>query len=265
MPASRLLLGGALTATVLVAGPLAGLPATAQTQVGGGGQRVSATAPLAGVRIALDPGHQLGNHNFPVQTGRLVPAGGFRKPCNTTGTATDSGVAEATVNFRVALLARSRLQALGATVLLTRTTNREDRWGPCVNTRGEFGRSVGAVLTVSLHADGAPAADHGFHVIAPTRRYPWTTDISGRSLRLAKALRAGFDARGVPRSNYVGGGTALSIRQDLGTLNMSDVPIAMLEIGNMRNAADARRMTTYAGRVTYANAVVGGIRRYLGR
>jgi N-acetylmuramoyl-L-alanine amidase len=39
----------------------------------------------------------------------------------------------------------------------------------------------------------------------------------------------------------------------------------MLEIGNMRNAADAHRMTTKKGRATYARAVVKGIRIYLSR
>ena len=69
----------------------------------------------------------------------------------------------------------------------------------------------------------------------------------------------------MPRSNYIGGGTGLSVRGDLGTLNLSDVPIAMIEIGNMRNRSDARRMTTAAGQDRYANAVVRGIRTYLRR
>ena len=69
----------------------------------------------------------------------------------------------------------------------------------------------------------------------------------------------------MPRANYTAGGTGLDIRDDLGTLNMSDVPVAMIEIGNMRNARDARRMTRAAGRATYADAVVRGIRTYLRR
>jgi N-acetylmuramoyl-L-alanine amidase len=39
----------------------------------------------------------------------------------------------------------------------------------------------------------------------------------------------------------------------------------MLEVGNMRNASDAHRMTTSTGRARYARAVVRGIRLYLGR
>jgi N-acetylmuramoyl-L-alanine amidase len=39
--------------------------------------------PLAldGRVVVIDPGHQLGNRNFPRRINRLVPAGGFRKPC----------------------------------------------------------------------------------------------------------------------------------------------------------------------------------------
>jgi N-acetylmuramoyl-L-alanine amidase len=258
-----------LTASLVAARPLsdsapAGAPAgDLASFVSAPSASGSSTLPLAGVRIALDPGHQLGNHNFPREINRLVPAGGFSKPCNTTGTSTNGGYPEATLNFRVVRRVQARLEALGAQVYLTRTRNSESLWGPCVDTRGEFGAKVHARLTVSLHADGAASGSYGFHVIAPTKRSPWTTDIARPSRRLARALRSGFDAVGIPRSTYIGGGTALSIRSDLGTLNMSDVPVAMLEIGNMRNAADAHRMTTKKGRHRYARAVVRGIRLYL--
>jgi N-acetylmuramoyl-L-alanine amidase len=262
----------ALGASLAAAPPLAEPPApegSVDTAAFVSGPAASSTAvvgaPLAGTRIALDPGHQLGNHNFPEEIRRPVPAGGFEKPCNTTGTRTNGGYWEATLSFRVARLVRERLQALGAEVLLTRNRNSESLWGPCVDERGEFGAKVGAQLMVSLHADGAGSSDHGFHVIAPTARSPWTTDIAGPSRALARALRSGFDAKGIARSTYVGNGTALSIRSDLGTLNLSDVPVAMLEVGNMRNASDAHRMTTKKGRKTYARAVVKGIRLYLSR
>jgi N-acetylmuramoyl-L-alanine amidase len=194
-----------------------------------------------------------------------VQAGGFTKPCNTTGTATNSGVAESTVNFRLARAVKRRLEALGARVRMTRNTNTTRRWGPCVDARGRFGKRVGARLMVSLHADGASASGRGFHVIAPTRRKPWTSDIAAPSLRLAKLLRASLIRHHVPRANYLAGGSGLDVRSDLGTLNLSDVPVAMIEIGNMRNATDAHRMTSRAGTSRYAAAVVRGIRTYLRR
>lgn len=258
--ALAVVLAVALAGTTL---PSAADPTGASTA--DGVQARTAARPLRGITIALDPGHQLGNHNYPRQINRMVPAGGFRKPCNTTGTATNSGVPEATVNFRLSRAIKRRLEALGATVRMTRNTNSQRRWGPCINARGRFGKRVGARLMVSLHADGASSSGRGFHVIAPERRRPWTTDIAGPSMRLAKILRGSLVRNGVPRANYTAGGTGLDVRSDLGTLNMSDVPAAMIEIGNMRNRRDAGRMTSVAGRTRYATAVVRGIRTYLRR
>jgi N-acetylmuramoyl-L-alanine amidase len=225
---------------------------------------VSTTRPLAGRVIVLDAGHQLGNHNFPRKINRLVPAGGFKKPCNTTGTATNDGYSEATLNFRVARLVRARLLELGARVLMSRTTNREDRWGPCVDVRGRQGNKIDADLKISIHGDGSDAAGaHGFHVIAPTDRAPWTHDIFRSSRHLAREVRASLKARGVPVANYIAGGDGLDFRSDLGTLNLSDIPTVMVELGNMRGRADARRMTTRSGRATYARALVGASRAFL--
>jgi N-acetylmuramoyl-L-alanine amidase len=222
--------------------------------------------PLAGTTIVLDPGHQLGNHNFPRKISRLVPAGGFKKPCNTTGTATNGGYPEATLTFAVARLVRARLVELGARVLMSRWVNRQDRWGPCVDVRGRQGNRVDADQKISIHGDGTYAAGaHGFHVIAPTDRRPWTHDIYRSSRRLALQVRAALRARGVPVANYVAGGDGLDFRRDLGTLNLSDIPTVMVELGNMRSRRDARRMTSPSGRTTYARALVAASRSFLAR
>lgn len=228
--------------------------------------RLSVARPLAGRTVVIDPGHQLGNHNFPRQINRLVPAGGFRKPCNTTGTATRGGFPEATMAWRVSRLLRARLVDLGATVEMTRHSNRQDRWGPCVDVRGRAGNSSPAAdLKISVHGDGSVSSGaHGFHVIAPTDRRPWTHDIYRSSRRLAVGVRSSLRGAGVPVANYTAGGDGLDFRSDLGTLNLSDVPTVMVELGNMRDARDAHRMTTRAGRATYARALSDAVRRFLG-
>ena len=224
-----------------------------------------AAAPLAGRTVVIDPGHQLGNHNFPRQINRLVPAGGFKKPCNTTGTSTNGGFPEATMAWQVSRLLRARLLDLGATVTMTRLSNRQDRWGPCIDVRGRWGNSAPADLKISVHGDGtySPGA-RGFHVIAPVDRRPWTHDIYRSSRRLALDTRAALRGVGVPVANYTAGGDGLDFRSDLGTLNLSDVPTVMVELGNMRDARDAHRMTTRAGRATYARALSDAVRRFLG-
>ena len=77
-------------------------------------------------------------------------------------------------------------------------------------------------------------------------------------LTRATLVRAGFS-----RSNYIGGGSGLDARGDLGTLNWARIPTVMVELGNMRDPADAARMTSPAGQRAYAAALAEGARRFL--
>jgi N-acetylmuramoyl-L-alanine amidase len=225
--------------------------------------RVAGDLPLAGMVVAIDPGHQLGNSRHLRQINRNVWVG-IWKPCNTTGTATNGGYPEATFTWRVALALRTRLTALGAKVQMTRTANSVDLWGPCVDERGEFGAKVHADVEISLHGDGAASSTHGFFVIRPGLRKGYTDDILTSSKHFAThvhdgLLRAGFR----PSTAY--GGDGYDVRRDLGTLNMADVPTVMVELGNMRNAAEARCMTSPSCRGRYADGLAGGIRSFLVR
>lgn len=221
--------------------------------------------PLAGVLVVIDPGHQLGNRNFPKKIAKLVPAGGFEKACNTTGTSTDGGWPEATFAWVVARRLEARLEDLGATVRKTRSSNSEQEWGPCVDTRGRWGNDGPADLKISLHGDGSYAEDaHGFHVISPTDRKPWTHDIYKPSRRLALVVRSALEDHGFERASYTAGGDGLDLRSDLGTLNLSDVPTVMVELGNMRDAGDAKVMRSAAGQKRYARALADAVTTFTG-
>jgi N-acetylmuramoyl-L-alanine amidase len=214
--------------------------------------------------IVLDAGHQLGNHNFPEEINRPVPAGGFTKPCNTTGTATNGGYPEATFAWRVTARLKAKLEKSGATVILTRTSNSEDKWGPCVDVRGRAGNKVHADLKISVHGDGSTASGaHGFHVIYPPDRAPWTDDIWKPSRRLAKVTKNALTAKGFSIANYIAGGDGIDVRPDLATLNLSDVPTVMVELGNMRDSGDASVMTSAKGQAQYARALAVAVRTYL--
>lgn len=229
--------------------------------------------PLAGRVVVLDPGHQLGNARFPSQINRRVDAGGFDKACNTTGTSTDDGYPEATFTWQVAVEVRRRLRALGARVVLTRDDNSADDWGPCIDERGRIGNpgepGPTADVRISLHADGVSTSStsrdrpHGFHVIRPGERAGWTDDVVAPSERLAVTLRDALVGAGFTPSTYLGE-DGIDVRTDLGTLNHSDVPVVMAELGNMRDDGDASVMESDAGRRRYARAVVTAVRAFLG-
>ena len=223
--------------------------------------------PLAGRVVVLDPGHQLGNTRFPDEVDALVDAGGFRKPCNTTGTSTDDGYPEATFNWQVARLTQRMLRRLGADVLLTRSSNSASAWGPCVDERGRAGNPGApgptADLKVSIHADGSrvPGA-HGFHVIAPVEVEPWTTDIAAASAQLAAVVRDSLVDEGLATSTYAGR-DGIDVRGDLGTLNLADIPTVLVELGNMRDGGDAALMTSTSGRRDYASALAAAVERFV--
>jgi N-acetylmuramoyl-L-alanine amidase len=80
------------------------------------------------------------------------------------------------------------------------------------------------------------------------------------SKTLALALRSRIAGMtGMPRSTYIGKGTALSIRSDIAGLNLSTVPGVMLEAGNMRNSRDAKLLTSSTFRAKLAVALSEGV------
>lgn len=222
----------------------------------------AAALPLAGIVIAVDPGHDGGNAAHIAQISRRVWAGNRWKACDTVGTTTVAGYPEHRFNYLVALRVKARLQALGATVYMTRTS--DTGTGPCISVRGQFGARVHAQLTVSIHADGSGAGNHGFFVMRPGLVRGYTDDIMARSAVLARALRTGLVRAGLSIANYYATNGIIT-RTDLGTLNRSDVPTVMVELGNMKNRSDAARMTSAIGRDRYARGLVAGIRIFLGR
>jgi N-acetylmuramoyl-L-alanine amidase len=227
--------------------------------------KARSSRPLAGKTVVLDPGHNPTNHEHTAEINRLVDIGVGRKPCDTTGTATNSGYPEASFTLDVARRARTLLRERGAKVVLTQDGDRA--WGPCVDERARIGNTAHADAAVSVHADGAPAGDRGFHVILPARVHKGAADtraITGPSRRLGLALRTAFHHdTGEPRSTYVGGGTALDVRSDLGGLDLSRVPKVFIECGNMRDAADAAHFRSAAWRERAARGIADGITAYL--
>jgi len=214
-------------------------------------------SPLAGLVVAVDPGHNGGNHLHPEIVNKQVRVVNGSKACDTTGTQTDRGYAEHAFTWDLALRLRAVLRAQGATVVLTRDD--DTGVGPCITERAAVGNRTGADLAISLHADGASASGRGFHVIAPGS-VGSNAAIVAPSKHLATAVRNAFEeGTGMPRSTYTGSGKALTIRTDLGGLNLSTVPKIFIECGNMRNATDAALLGSPSWRDRAARAIAAGL------
>jgi N-acetylmuramoyl-L-alanine amidase len=214
--------------------------------------------------VVLNPGHNGGNASHPAAINRQVPAGyGQYKACDTTGTNTNAGYAEHSFNWDVAKRVRTILRAHGIQVVMTRPS--DSGVGPCVNERSAIGNRSGVDAVVSIHADGAPSSGHGFHVNQDSRRPDGASAATAaRSIQLGKALHAALQrSSGLVPSTYIGN-NGYYYRSDLAGLNMATKPATFLELGNMRNAGDAARLSSASGRQRIAGAVAAGILAFLG-
>ncbi|MFF4831462.1 N-acetylmuramoyl-L-alanine amidase [Streptomyces sp. NPDC001315] len=220
---------------------------------------------LKGKVVVIDPGHNPNNFRHTAEINRKVDIGTNRKECDTTGTSTNSGYAEARFTLDVAQRLRALLQSQGATVKLTQDGDRS--YGPCVDERARIGNTAHADAVVSIHADGSAAGNRGFHVILPASVHAGSADtraIAAPSRDLGERIAGDFvRVTGSAPSNYIGDGTGLVTRKDLGGLNLSTVPKVFIECGNMRDTKDAALLTSGAWRQKAAQGISEGIVSFL--
>lgn len=219
--------------------------------------------PLAGKTVVIDPGHNGANYAHADQINKQVPAGGFKKACDTTGTATDDGkLTESAFTWDMAKRLRRLLKQAGATVVLTR--HNDHGVGPCINRRAAIGNRADADVAISLHADGGPANGYGFHVIRPGVVNGYTEPIVKRSKTLSVDVRDALVDAGLDTSTYLGR-RGIDVRTDLGGLNLSTIPKVILETGNMRNSDDAGRLKRKRWRERSAKALREALVKNLSR
>lgn len=209
---------------------------------------------LAGKTIVIDPGHSNGQH----LTNKVPDGRGGSKPCNTSGTATNSGYPEHTANWKVALILQTELQEKGATVHLTKKDDHADK--VCVDRRGQIPNEKHADAFLSIHANGSQSsASHGFFVMVSNP--PLNSAQGEPSRKLARAVSEGLRGAGLTPSTIFGADPAP--RSDLATLNFAKVPAVMVELGEMRNPQDAQRLSSPQGQQQYASGLAKGIISFL--
>ncbi|GAB3167706.1 N-acetylmuramoyl-L-alanine amidase [Streptomyces incanus] len=223
------------------------------------------TGPLKGKVVVIDPGHNPGNFRHTAEINRQVDIGTNSKECDTTGTSTNDGFSEAKFTLDVAHRMRALLEEQGATVKLTQDDDRP--FGPCIDERAKIGNEAKADAVVSIHADGSGTGNRGFHVILPGLVNSGAADtraIVEPSRDLGARIAGNFvRVTGNAPSNYVGGGTGLVTRKDLGGLNLSTVPKVFIECGNMRDSKDAALLTSGAWRQKAARGISEGMVSFL--
>jgi len=247
------------------AGDVAASPAALRASASSPAPRAStqpSAAPLAGITVGIDPGHNGLNGSDPSFINHLIWNGRESETCDTTGTQTASGYTEARFNFNVARYLRAALLADGARVVMTRTNNHGV--GPCVNRRAQMLNDSGARVAIDIHADGGPAWGRGFTVLEPVADGP-NDHVIRSSERFGRDVRAAILARtSMPVSDYYGS-NGIQFRDDLAGLNLTTVPKVLIESGNMVNATDAALLTSPRFQRQLAAALLSAILAFLGR
>jgi len=186
----------------------------------------AADRPLAGRTVVVDPSHGLKD-----AAGRVTSA----------GTVGPGGVSEAEVVLRVADELRARLESLGATVVLTRSTAQPWRIGEDARddamARARSAAECHAAALVRLHADGATD---------PSTRGPLVLFFTDESRVLAHAV---FDALAEPAK-----GQGVFKRHEYG-LEACPCPAVSVGLGVLSNPQDERVLGTDAFQKQAAQAI----------
>ena len=208
------------------------------------------SGPMAGLIIGINPGHQKTgiNKQYPMapgssKTGRGVGVGAGGHWTH---------VAEYETNLQVGLKLAKRLEDLGATVVMTRTTN--DVMLTNIE-RAKMLNDAGVDIALQLHCDAVD--NSSFHGCATY--YRDNSDWVAESRDMAKLLAKGisYDTGCVNRG--------AKVYNNYMSLNWSTTPAVLIEMGFISNEKEDRLLASddYRGKV--ADGIVRALRVYFER
>lgn len=204
--------------------------------------------------VVIDPGHQRSGDSTTEPNGPGSSVMKARVSSGTTGVST--GVPEYILNLDVSLKLKTELENRGYTVYMTRSTHD-------VNIsnieRAQYASSVGADIAVRIHANGSTSSSvSGAETLAPSANNPYVSHLAAASQSLSRCIvdaycaATGFKNRGVIASDTMTG------------INWSEVPVTILELGFMSNAAEDQMMQDGNMQNNMVQGIANGIDAYFG-
>lgn len=204
--------------------------------------------------VVIDPGHQGKGDSTKEPNG---PGSTEMKARVTSGTAgVSTGVAEYVLNLDISLKLKAELENRGYTVYMTRSTHN-------VNIsnmeRAQYASSVGADIAVRIHANGSTNSSvRGAETLSPSKSNPYVSHLATASQSLGRCIidaycnATGFKNRGVIASDTMTG------------INWSEVPVTIIELGYMSNAAEDQAMQDSIMQNNMVQGIANGIDAYFG-
>ena len=222
--------------------------------------------PMVGEVVAVDPGHDGGNAGAAGFIARPIDGGGLTESCDTVGTETAAGYTEHAFNFDVATRLEALLQAEGATVVMTRTTDtgvgplrrrpgrhRQRGRGRCGHLRPRRRRPTGRP---GLRRRSSPLP-----VVSPISDNTAVVPASA-GLASADTVRRSPPTPANP-SRTTPGRTGSTSGTTWAGLNLTTVPKVLIECANMQNPADASLTESPQWRQQAAQGLADGITSFL--
>lgn len=211
---------------------------------------IDAGLRLSGVKIGIDPGHQAHGNN---ERETVAPGSSETKAKVSSGTSgAATGIAEYVTVLEISLKLREELEALGATVYMTRETHDVNISN---QERAKMMNDLGVDLVLRIHCDGAEnRSKNGVGVYCSK-----SNSIADESRRAAEALLPAICAATGAKANGV-------VQNDTYTgQNWSTVPCVMVECGFMSNPEEDVKLNDPEYQRLLARGMAEGICDFVGR
>jgi len=165
---------------------------------------------------------------------------------------TDTGVVESTLNLKVAKLLKSKLEARGVKVIMTRTDENAlgKTKGADMQRRGEILRDPSVDLVVSIHMN--IFSDRG---VSGAMAYYMAGSQEGE--RLAQSVIDSISAATAQKPRAANPGDYFVVRE-------CAAPAVLVECGFLSNPADEQKLQDPAHQQTLAKAIADGVMAYMG-
>ncbi|MCL2060330.1 MAG: N-acetylmuramoyl-L-alanine amidase [Oscillospiraceae bacterium] len=226
-------------------------PTTAAPTTTAATAAVLSSASLAGKTICIDPGHQR-KQNSDLEP--IAPGNSVKKAKVSSGTAgIATGDTEYALNLAVAMKLKDMLEAAGATVVMTRTSNDVDISNV---ERAVIGNDANADLAIRIHADGSTNREtKGASMLVPSSKHIGE-ELAQESKKAGQIVMDEIIAATGARNRGV------VTRDDLTGFNWSTVPVILIEMGFMSNADEDRLLSTDEYRTKMATGLFNGCAAY---
>ena len=203
--------------------------------------------------VCLDAGH--GGDGISTKEDN-DPDGTSQKTAQSTGTESAGGLLEKDVNLAVTLATGKLLEEAGIKVVYTRTTDEA-----VSNIRRAQIANESADIFVRIHCDGDDnSSRRGCYCYCITAKNRWQATNYKESRNLCESILSAFSAKtGMPVDKSFKDG----ILEDDGLTsnNWAEMPTALIEMGNMRNAEDEKIQKNSVDLM--AQGIAEGILQYL--